>query len=112
MKTKNKINLSKEEFQILLLIEEGCDSFDSIKSFADFKPDEKIYKKILENLEKKDLITLYRNPDENNGVTIWYGRLTDKAKKQVINNCDILRPLKVFCFAKNPRLRLGGRRPQ
>ena len=24
--------------------------------------------------------------------------------------CDILRPLKVFCFAKNPRLRLGGRR--
>ena len=34
-----------------------------------------------------------------------------KKIRDTFSSCDILRPLKVFCFAKNPRLRLGGRRP-
>lgn len=87
MKNKdNKIDITKEEFQVIITMCEGMDNYERIFVSVDFELTEDIYKKIMESLEKKGLITLSKSSEKHYGIKGWYGTLTDKAKKEIINN--------------------------
>lgn len=75
---KNKMTITKQDFHVLCLIDEGKNDIREIKEVINIDFDK--IKKILEKLNKQVLIKLTRKED------FWFAYVTKKGNKRYISN--------------------------